>query len=77
VAAAGQSAREERKRAQAIARLEAEIEEREAFLAACERQLQEASESQRVEEVRRLAQSYGDARTHLEALMEEWAELAG
>jgi ATP-binding cassette subfamily F protein 3 len=65
-----------RKRAQAITSLEERIAATEALLADYERRLQEESEAQQYEEVRRLAEEYSATRSTLEVLMEEWVALA-
>ncbi len=73
-AATGQ--RETRKRAETLARLEAEIAEAEAMLARCSHELQEQSEAQRIDEVQRLADAYAATQGRLDELMNRWTELA-
>jgi ATP-binding cassette subfamily F protein 3 len=71
------SLREERKRAEGVARLEAEIAAAEELLAECTRKLQEESESGRHEEVGRLGERYTATQQQLDRLMAEWLVLAG
>ena len=70
------NAREARKRAQTVAGLEREIGQLEQLLARYEQQLQEESEAQRFEEVRRLAATYSSTQAQLDELLANWATLA-
>ena len=76
VRAVSATGKEARKRAQAVAALEERIAATEALLAEYERQLQEESEAQRYEEVRRLSDAYSTTQSDLDALLEEWVALA-
>ncbi|MDB5075286.1 MAG: putative transporter ATP-binding protein, partial [Chloroflexi bacterium] len=68
--------KEARKRAQRINTLETQISEMETLIAECERSMQQESEAQRYEEVRRLADEHGSAQAQLAALMEYWLALS-
>ncbi|MDB5056651.1 MAG: putative transporter ATP-binding protein [Chloroflexi bacterium] len=68
--------KEARKRAQRINTLETQISEMEILIAECERSMQQESEAQRYEEVRRLADEHGSAQAQLAALMEYWLALS-
>jgi ATP-binding cassette subfamily F protein 3 len=70
------NAKEAKKRAQAISAIEAQIAETEAKLAEWTRQLQEESEAQRYEEVRRLGEAYTATQAQLDALLADWMALA-
>ncbi|MGH2408898.1 MAG: ABC transporter C-terminal domain-containing protein, partial [Chloroflexota bacterium] len=69
--------KETRKRVQVLASLEKRIADTEAQLAQHERDLQDASEHQRVDDVRRLADAYAATQQALEERMREWVELEG
>jgi len=72
-----QSLREERKRAEALSKLEGQIAAAEALLAEYTRKLQEESERQRHDEVGRLGAQYTATQEQLDALMTEWLVLSG
>ncbi|HVC79309.1 MAG TPA: ABC-F family ATP-binding cassette domain-containing protein [Chloroflexota bacterium] len=68
--------KETRKRVQVLASLEKRIADTEALLAQHERDLQEASEKQRVDDVRRLAEAYAATQRALDERMREWVAIS-